>query len=113
MILEIVNLTVADADDSILENEFLRVHSILSEADGCVSYALLRQRENRSEYVLLITWESIEAHVEKFRTSPRRDEFVAALRRSISTSPRSAHYDVVVGSPPSQALAGARAPISS
>ena len=99
MILELVNLTVADADDSNFENEFRRVESIRGVSEGCVSYSLQRQRENPSAYVFFITRDSIEAHVEKFRKSPRRDEFVAALPRRISTSRRSAHYDVVVGSP--------------
>lgn len=69
MILEHAAFTVRPGTGDQFESALARARHLLTEAPGCASVALHRGIEEPDRYVLLVTWESVEAHTEGFRGS--------------------------------------------
>ena len=69
MILEAVVLPVKAGQEAEFEAAFAEAQSIIS-SPGCVSHELYRGIETPHHYLLLVRWETLEAHTVGFRGSP-------------------------------------------
>jgi heme-degrading monooxygenase HmoA len=54
---------------------FVEARLVITAAPGCAGARLLRGIERPSTFLLLVEWESVEAHVEDFRNSPAFGEW--------------------------------------
>lgn len=70
MILEIAVIRVKAGQDGQFENAFREASRVISAAKGYRSHELVRSIESSGKYVLLVRWDSVEAHMEGFRNSP-------------------------------------------
>jgi heme-degrading monooxygenase HmoA len=98
MILEIAPLHIRQGQSLEFEKAFLMAQHIIAATPGHISHELQRCLERRDEYVLLVQWESVEAHEVGFRTSPHYQEWKRLLHHFYEPFPIVSHYERVTGS---------------
>jgi heme-degrading monooxygenase HmoA len=99
VILEAAVLDVRTGSEAAYEVAFQQASSIISAMPGYVSHQLQRCIEKPSRYILLVNWESLEAHTVGFRGSPEYQRWKQLLHHFYDVFPTVEHY-VPVWSPP-------------
>jgi heme-degrading monooxygenase HmoA len=105
MILEVAILHVRAGQGAEFESAFRVAQRIISSMPGYLSHELQRCLERPDDYVLLVRWESLEAHEVGFRTSPEFQEWRRLLHHFYDPFPVVSHYEAVA-SPTSGGPAG-------
>jgi len=84
MILEVAILDVIPGQEREFQAAFTRASSIIASVKGYVSHQLQRCLETRNRYILLVHWETREAHTLGFRGSEEyQQETFTSFPRSI------------------------------
>lgn len=97
MILEVATLGVQDGREADFEAAFEKASSAISGAKGYLGHELNRCLEQKGRYVLLVRWESVEAHTLTFKGSPEYEVFRMAIHPFYVKPPEALHYEGVVG----------------
>jgi heme-degrading monooxygenase HmoA len=97
MILEVAHLQIRPGSSAEFEAAFLTAQEILSSTPGYVSHELRRCVERRDEFLLLVTWQSLEAHEVGFRKSPQYQTWKRLLHHFYEPLPAVVHYERVDG----------------
>lgn len=97
MILEVAPLHIRRDQAVQFEAAFLRAQRIISSMPGYISHELQRCVERPNEYVLLVRWQSLEAHEVGFRQSPEYQEWKQLLHHFYEPFPVVSHYETVSG----------------
>lgn len=95
MIVEHAVLTVEAGREQEFEAAFLKGREILAEADGFRWAELLRCEERPDGYLLLVGWESVEAHTVGFRESERFVRWRAVVGPFFTQPPAVEHHRVL------------------
>lgn len=93
MILEVAVLDVRSGMEAAFEAAFREASSIISAMPGCISHQLQRCIEVRNRYILLVNWESLEAHTVGFRGSPEYQNWKRLLHHFYDPVPTIEHYE--------------------
>jgi len=96
MILEHAVLDVRDGSSDEYEASFEMAKSIIAGSPGFRSLRLERCLEQPDRYVLLVEWDSVEAHEVGFRQSPAYEEWRDLLHHFYPTRPMVQHYKTVL-----------------
>lgn len=99
MILEAAVLRVKPGESRHFEDAFREAQAIIASMPGYRSHELQRCIERDGEYLLLVRWDSIAAHEEGFRKSPRYQEWRRLLHHFYDPFPTVLHYGAVEGVP--------------
>jgi heme-degrading monooxygenase HmoA len=94
MILEVATLDVIQGKETEFEDAFRIASKIIASIDGYISHELQRCLENKSRYVLLVNWQTLEAHTVGFRGSPQYLEWKRLLHHFYDPFPTVEHYEV-------------------
>ncbi len=97
MILEVATLEVREGRAEAFEESFREAQEIIRAMPGYISHELLRCLERENGYILLVRWESVEAHEQGFRTSPQYRRWKALLHHYYDPFPTVLHYAGVAG----------------
>jgi heme-degrading monooxygenase HmoA len=97
MILEVAPLSVRAGAEGEFEAAFRKAQSIIASMPGYVSHELQRCLERPSEYILLVRWETLEAHEIGFRGSVQYTEWKRLLHHFYDPFPVVSHYRMVAG----------------
>jgi heme-degrading monooxygenase HmoA len=92
MILEVAILNVIPGEQTAFESAFTRAAPILASMPGYIAHELRLCIENRSRYILLVQWQTIEDHTIGFRGSPAYQEWKALLHHFYDPFPTVEHY---------------------
>jgi heme-degrading monooxygenase HmoA len=92
MILEVAPLQVRAGQEAGFEAAFKLAQAVISSMPGYVSHELQRCVERSSEYILLVRWESLEAHEVGFRQSAGYQEWKKLLHHFYDPLPVVSHY---------------------
>ena len=95
MILEVAILDVLPGRSAEFETAFARAQHIISAMPGYLSHELRSCLEVDNRYILLVNWESVEAHTEGFRGSPQYQEWKALLHHFYDPFPEVHQYQPV------------------
>jgi heme-degrading monooxygenase HmoA len=95
MILEVAPLRIRPGSSTEFESAFLTAQRILASTPGYVSHELRRCVERRDEYVLLVNWQSLEAHEVGFRKSEQYETWKRLLHHFYDPFPTVSHYEPV------------------
>jgi heme-degrading monooxygenase HmoA len=95
MILEVAVLDVIPQQEKEFEAAFAKASPIISSMSGYVSHQLQRCIENRCRYILLVYWETLEAHTVGFRGSGQYQEWRKLLHHFYDPFPTVEHYDLI------------------
>jgi len=93
MILEIAHLDVKPAETAAFEAAFERASPFIAATPGYVKHSLSRCIETPHRYVLLVEWETLEAHTVGFRQSDRYPKWRALLHHFYDPFPLVEHYE--------------------
>jgi heme-degrading monooxygenase HmoA len=92
MILEVAILNVK-ADLSVdFEKAFKEAQKIISSMEGYISHQLQKCLETADKYILLVNWETLEAHTEGFRGSSQYQDWKKLLHHFYEPFPTVEHY---------------------
>ena len=97
MILEVASLQVRLGQEAAFEAAFLQAQRIIASMPGYVSHELQRCIERPHEYVLLVRWQSLEAHEVGFRRSAEYQGWNQLLHHFYDPFPVVSHYRAVPG----------------
>lgn len=92
MILEVAILNVVPEKTSEFEKAFSKAQHIISSMPGYLEHELRSCLEVENQYILLVKWESVEAHTVGFRESPQYEEWKALLHHFYDPFPEVHHY---------------------
>jgi heme-degrading monooxygenase HmoA len=97
MILEVAPLRIRPGTATEFEAAFRVAQRIIASMPGYVSHELTRCLERADEYLLLVRWESVEAHEIGFRQSSDYHEWKRLLHHFYEPFPTVSHYEGVAG----------------
>ncbi len=92
MILEHAVLDVRAGEENSFETALGRVRPLIESTPGFGKMELRRCVETQGRYLLLVWWQTLEAHTEGFRGSERYGDWKAALHHFYEPFPDVQHY---------------------
>ena len=95
MILEVALIDVSPGQEDQFAAAYRKAHPILAGTEGCHSVRMTHGVESPSRFVLLVEWESIEAHEENFRKSERFNQWRALIGPYFAKPPLVEHFNDV------------------
>ncbi|MBQ0937339.1 antibiotic biosynthesis monooxygenase family protein [Ideonella paludis] len=97
MIPEVAPLQVKAGQESQFELAFLQAQRIILSMSGYLSHDLQRCIERPREYILLVTWQTLDDHEVGFRQSAEYQEWKRLLHHFYEPLPVVLHYQAVRG----------------
>ncbi|MGO9558857.1 MAG: antibiotic biosynthesis monooxygenase family protein [Acidimicrobiales bacterium] len=98
MVLEHAVLEVKPAETEAFATAFATAIPIIAASPGCRAVRLEHCVEQANRYLLLVEWDSLEAHTQGFRGSPEYEEWRALLHHFYDPMPTVEHYETVISS---------------
>jgi heme-degrading monooxygenase HmoA len=98
-ILEVAILEVSPGQERDFEAAFAQASSIISSMNGYISHELQHCVEKSNRYLLLVQWESLEAHTIGFRGSEEYQEWKKLLHHFYDPFPVVEHYTLTFKNP--------------
>ena len=92
MVLEVALIEVIPGHEDDFAAAYAKAHSIITGAQGCRSVRMTRGIESPSRFVLLVEWDSVEAHDRNFRASERFQQWRALIGPHFAGPPRVEHF---------------------
>jgi heme-degrading monooxygenase HmoA len=99
MILEVAILDVVPGWENEFQAAFAKASPIISSMSGYVSHQLQCCIENQNRYILLVNWETLEAHTVGFRGSEQYQEWRKLLYHFYDPFPTVEHYELIQNYP--------------
>ena len=95
MILEVVILDVIPGREQEFETAFREASRIIASMAGYSSHQLQHCLEKQNRYLLLVRWETLEAHTIGFRGSNEYQEWKTQLHHFYDPFPIVEHYEMI------------------
>lgn len=95
MILEAVMLNVKKGLEPGFEIAFQEASSIISSMNGYLSHELYRCHEVTGKYLLLVKWQTVEAHTIGFREAPEYQVWKNLLHHFYDPFPTVEHFEPI------------------
>lgn len=92
MILESAYLSVKQGQEAAFELAFARASGFIASMPGYQWHQLHRTLETPSLYLLLVGWETLEAHTVGFKGSPEYQDWKALLHNFYQPFPTVLHH---------------------
>ena len=96
MVLELAILNVIPNQEKDFEAAFAKASPIISSMSGYMSHQLHRCLEKPNQYVLIVKWETLEAHTVGFRGSEGYQEWKRLLHHFYDPFPNVEHYELLL-----------------
>ena len=98
MVLEVALIDVRPGQEDAFAAAYREGHPLVAGTPGCRSVRMTRGIESPSRFVLLIEWDSVEAHEENFRGTDRFTRWRELIGPHFAAPPRVEHFtDVEAG----------------
>ena len=98
MILEVAILNVKPTLTEQFEKDFQKAGQYISSIKGYVNHSLQKCIEVENQYLLLVNWETLEAHTVGFRQSDVYQEWKKLLHDYYAPFPTVEHYETIYSS---------------
>ncbi len=92
MVLEVAVLDVIAGQETAFEQAFGEAQAIIAGMPGYLGHRLERCIEDPHRYILLVDWETLEAHTEGFRGSLEYQRWKALLHHFYDPFPTVQHF---------------------
>ena len=96
MVLEVAILDVKSSQNGEFEAAFQQAAPLIASIPGYVSHELQKCLEQPQRYILLVQWQTLEAHTIGFRQSAQYQEWKRLLHHFYDPFPTVEHYVTVV-----------------
>jgi heme-degrading monooxygenase HmoA len=92
MVLEVALIDVQEGREEEFAAAYAKGYQLLATTPGCLSVRMTRGVETPSRFVLLVEWESIDAHLDNFRATERFTGWRALIGPYFDGAPRVEHF---------------------
>ena len=92
MVLEVAVIEVTPGQEDAFTAAYRRARQQVASAPGCRSVRMTRGVESPSRFVLLVEWDSVEAHERGFRATERFTRWRAEIGPYFASPPQVEHY---------------------
>jgi heme-degrading monooxygenase HmoA len=92
MVLEVAVIDVLPGHEELFADAYRRGHPILAGTPGCRSVRMTHGIESPSRFVLLVEWDSVEAHEKNFRGTDRYAQWRALIGIHFAQPPLVEHF---------------------
>ena len=92
MVLEVALIDVSPGQEEAFAAAYRLGHPILASTPGCRSVRMTCGIESPTRFVLLVEWDSVEAHVENFRATERFTRWRALIGGHFTRPPIVEHF---------------------
>lgn len=92
MILEVAVLNIIPEKESEFEQSFKQASPIIASIPGYINHDLQKCLETDNRYLLLVYWQTLEAHTVNFRQSSQYQEWSKLLHHFYQPFPEVEHY---------------------
>jgi heme-degrading monooxygenase HmoA len=99
VVLEHAVLEVVPGREPEFEVAFSEAMELISSSVGCSSVRLSRSLEHPNRFLLLVEWESVEAHTDGFRRSGAYERWRELLHHFYAPFPEVGHFIEVLHTP--------------
>jgi quinol monooxygenase YgiN len=108
MILEYIRYRIPSEQGADFAAAYARASTVLDVDEHCLGYEIARGVEEPENWVVRISWDSLEGHEQGFRTAAHFREFFAAVRPYSTAIQEMKHYQVEQAGTPDRADSEAR-----
>ncbi|HTW47253.1 MAG TPA: antibiotic biosynthesis monooxygenase [Acidobacteriaceae bacterium] len=112
MVLEVAQLQVKAGEEAEFEAAMRRAAPVIAGAQGYIGHELRRCVETPGRYLLLVRWETLEAHTVGFRGSAAFGEWRAIIGPFFASAPVVEHYESVLSWPQGSSGPASQTPVS-
>jgi heme-degrading monooxygenase HmoA len=91
MVLEVADIAVRPGEEDQFIAAYRNARAELAGTPGCRSVRMTRGVESPSRFVLLVEWDSVEAHEQNFRGTERYTRWRAAIGVHFAAPPHVEH----------------------
>ncbi|MEV0647182.1 antibiotic biosynthesis monooxygenase [Phytomonospora sp. NPDC050363] len=95
MVLEVAIFDIVPGREAAFTDAYRNVRHLVEATEGCRSVRMTRGVESPARFVLLIEWDSVEAHEVGFRASDRFPKWRAAIGEFFASPPVVEHFSDV------------------
>ncbi|MEV6693000.1 antibiotic biosynthesis monooxygenase family protein [Micromonospora sp. NPDC051196] len=92
MVLEVALIDVVPGQEDAFAAAYAEGHQVLAGTPGCRSVRMTRGVESPARFVLLVEWDSVEAHEQNFRASERFVRWRELIGPHFAAPPRVEHF---------------------
>ena len=92
MVLEVALIDVVAGQEDEFATAYVKGHDVLAGTPGCRSVLMTRGIEMPNRFVLLVEWDSVEAHLQNFRDSERFTTWRGLIGPYFAEPPRVEHF---------------------
>lgn len=93
MILELATIDIKPSTNAEFEQNLEKAQAVISQSKGYMGHDFKKCVEQQNRYVLLIRWESLEAHTIGFRESELFKEWRGLIGPFFENPPVVLHYE--------------------
>jgi heme-degrading monooxygenase HmoA len=94
MILELATIDIKKGTNAEFETNLKKAQSVISKAGGYLKHEFHQCIERENRYILLITWTTLEAHTEGFRSSELFKDWRALIGPFFENPPVVEHFNL-------------------
>ncbi len=91
-VLEVADLRVPPGSEADFADAYRGVREVLTSTPGCRSVRMTRGVETPERFVLLVEWDSVDAHEQNFRASERFNTWRGAIGPFLAAPPVVEHF---------------------
>ena len=92
MVLEVADFSIRPGAEDEFAAAYRDIREVLVSTPGCRSVRMTQGIESPSRFVLLVEWDSVEAHEENFRATDRFPRWRGALGPFFAEPPNVEHF---------------------
>ena len=92
MVLEVAIIEVTPGSEDDFAAAYAKAYPLVATTEGCRTVRMTRGIESPSRFVLLIEWDSVEAHERNFRDSERFPQWRGLIGPYFAAPPLVEHY---------------------
>jgi heme-degrading monooxygenase HmoA len=92
MVLEVALIDIQEGREDEFTEGYAKAVHLLTTTPGCRSVRMTRGVESPSRFVLLVEWDSVEAHLDNFRATERFAEWRGLIGPYFDGAPRVEHF---------------------
>ncbi|MET7418410.1 antibiotic biosynthesis monooxygenase family protein [Dactylosporangium sp. NPDC005555] len=92
MVLEVALIEVLAGREEEFAAAYRKGHELLASTPGCRSVRMTRGVESASRFVLLVEWDSIDAHLDNFRATDRFTQWRTLIGPFFDGAPTVEHF---------------------
>lgn len=92
MVLEVALIDVVPGQEDAFTIAYAKGRDLVATTPGCRSVRMTQGIESPSRFVLLVEWDSVEAHLQNFRDSERFPAWRALIGPHFANPPHVEHF---------------------